>query len=81
MIGKHESSQCALCGGSFFSGLATLPFLVDERVVVVRRVPAEICHECGEAYMNGAVVDVIEALLDSLEQLSAEVSVISYQAA
>jgi YgiT-type zinc finger domain-containing protein len=62
-------------------GLTTIPFLVEGRVAVVRDVPAELCGDCGEAYMKGSAVDRIEAVLDKLEELHAEVSVVHYEAA
>jgi YgiT-type zinc finger domain-containing protein len=69
MIGKHEREHkgtCPLCGGQLQEGLATLPFIFDSTVVIVKDVPAEICEECGEPYMKG---------------MAAEISVIHYKAA
>jgi YgiT-type zinc finger domain-containing protein len=72
---------CAVCGGSLADGIATLPFVRDERVVVVRGVPAEICGDCGEAYLAGEVVDGVQKIVDDLDALDAEVSVARYRAA
>jgi YgiT-type zinc finger domain-containing protein len=71
MTGKEEKNkvkQCPLCGGGMEDGITTLPFLIVEKVVVIRNVPAEIVGE-------------VERLLDRLEELHSEVSIIYYKAA
>ena len=70
-----------MCYGNTEDGTATLPFLIGERVVVVKNVPAEICSDCGESYMKSSVVEKIENILDRLEDLRSEMSVVSYEAA
>ena len=83
MIGKLEEDKkiCPLCGGELYEGLATIPFVLDSIVAVVKDVPAEICEECDESYMKGEAVDKIEELLQNLEAMAVEVSVIHYKAA
>jgi YgiT-type zinc finger domain-containing protein len=81
--GKKQvpDSSCPLCGGTMKEGTAPLPFLIGERLVVVRDVPAEICSDCGEPFMKSRVAGRIEALLDRLEELDSEMSVVHYKAA
>jgi len=84
MTGKEEKGKikrCPLCGGEMKDGITTIPFLSGERVSVIKNVPAEICSECGEAYMKSSVVNKIESLLDRLEELQSEMSVVHYEAA
>lgn len=83
MTGKPENNKkiCPLCGGQLCEGLATIPFVRDSIVVVVKEVPAEICSECNESYMKGDAVDRIEELLQNLKDMAAEVSVVHYKAA
>ena len=83
MIGKPEENKkiCPLCGGQLYEGLATIPFVLDAIVAVIKDVPSEICEECDEPYMKGNVVDSIEELLHNLRKMAVEVSVIHYKAA
>ena len=84
MTGKQEKGKfkrCPLCGGEMRDGTTTVPFLSGERVTVIKNVPAEICADCGEAYMKSSVVDKIESLLDRVEALHSEMSVLHYEAA
>ena len=85
MTGREErkipGSRCPLCGGALMEGITSLPFFIGARIVVVKDVPAEICADCGEPYMKSSVSGRIEVLLDRLEELDSEMSVVHYQAA
>ncbi len=82
MTGKEEKiKRCPLCGGEMHDGITTIPFLIGEKVAVIKDVPAEICSDCGEAYMKSSVVDKVESVLDKLEDIHSEMSVVHYEAA
>ena len=82
MAGKRENvKRCALCEGELQDGVTTIPFLIGEKVAVIKKVPAEICSDCDEAYVKSSVVGQIELILDRLEDLHFEMSVIHYEAA
>lgn len=78
---KRMYKRCPLCGGEMKDGTTTIPFMLGERVTVIKNVPAEICSDCGEAYMKSSVVDRIESLLDRVEALHPEMSVLQFEAA
>ena len=40
MIGAIENSICPLCGGGLESGLANIPFILEDTIVVVKNAPA-----------------------------------------
>ena len=80
MTGERENSgSCYFCRGRLKEGKATVPFVLQGSVIVVKRVPAEICKQCGEPFMGGEVVDKIMELLDRFEPFRAEVLVVSYE--
>ena len=84
MTGKEENNnvtQCPLCGGCMDDGITTVPFFIAEKIVVIKNVPAEICADCGEAYMKSLVIGEIAKILDRFEELHSEVSIIYYKAA
>ena len=79
MTGKLEKiSRCPLCGGSLERGVATIPFVFRDTVVVVKNVPAEVCSSCHEPYTSGKVTDRLTSLINQIRALHAEVLVISY---
>ena len=80
MTGERENNgRCYFCRGRLEYGKATVPFVLQDSVIVVKKVPAEICKQCHEPYMAGEVVDKITALLDRFEPFRAEVLVVSYE--
>jgi YgiT-type zinc finger domain-containing protein len=85
MTGAPEGRSCPVCGGSLNTGEATIPYILKgDVVIVVKRVPAEICADCRESFTSGAVTDQITTMLRQLRDLHSEVSVVSfaeYQAA
>ena len=82
MTGKEgKIKRCPLCGGEMRDSATTIPFFIGEKVIVIKDVPAEVCADCGEAYMKSSVVDRVEAVLDKLEELHSEMSVVHYEAA
>ena len=79
MTGKHESKICPICGGPLETGTATIPYILDNDVVIIiRSVPAEICSNCHEPFTNGNVTDQVMLLLNQRKALQSEVSVVSY---
>ncbi|MBS1253069.1 MAG: hypothetical protein MAG451_02114 [Anaerolineales bacterium] len=80
MTGKRErNSRCPLCSGRLSPGMATIPFLLPDMVVLIRDVPAEICRSCREPYVAGKVTDRITDLLHQLRAFRAEVLIISLE--
>jgi YgiT-type zinc finger domain-containing protein len=83
MTGVHESDngRCPLCGGRMEqTQAATIPFVLENAVVVIKDVPAEVCVSCHEPYVTGKVTDRVVDLLRQLRSLQTEVSVVSYLA-
>ena len=78
MTGEPENNHCYFCGGKLKPGPATIPFVVDSNVIIVKEVPAEICVQCGEAIMSSDVAAVVDRLLKQAQQLGFEVSVLTY---
>jgi YgiT-type zinc finger domain-containing protein len=75
MTGAHKehNGRCPLCGGRLVPDQrATVPFILENTVIVIKDVPAEMCASCHEPFMTGKVTDRVTDLLKS------EVSVVSY---
>lgn len=57
-----ESVECWLCGGTYKP--ARVRFLMDEPLLAVENIPAEVCRQCGERMFSGRVVEALEAIRD-----------------
>jgi YgiT-type zinc finger domain-containing protein len=55
--------RCDLCGGEVRPGQTTLEIWYRGELVVVRDVPADVCQQCGEAYISAAVSEKLDRFL------------------
>lgn len=72
---------CVTCrNGETFSGTTTVVLHLGDTILVVKKVPANICENCGEYYLDEKVTaEVYKKLADALER-HVEVAILSYQA-
>jgi YgiT-type zinc finger domain-containing protein len=72
-----KNKHCPLCGGSLREETATIPFVVKGSVVVVKGAAAEVCEDCGEAFLSGRVTDTVTALLRDAVSQGMEIVVVT----
>lgn len=65
---EGKAMKCIHCQGEMKKG--TIPFHVDRKGchVLLDRVPAWVCQQCGEAYFEENEVDAIQDLIRLVEQ-------------
>lgn len=61
-------------------GPTTVTLTRDESTIVVKNVPADICHNCGEYYLTEEISDQIMAMAEEAVRLNHEVEVVQYAA-
>jgi len=70
---------CPLCKGKMELGTIILPFeMKNGKVIVVLNVPARICEQCGEEYVDMEVSRNLEALLDRVERDGLSMGFVEY---
>ena len=62
---SHEFGDCSFCGGKVTEKLVRVDYRVGEKLVIVERVPAGVCGQCGEQYFTARVAKTIEELARS----------------
>lgn len=75
--GAHE--RCYFCGGELQSSLATIPFVVDESIVVIKHVPARTCLQCGETVLDSDIAEMVDRVLKQSNMAGFEVSIVSFE--
>ncbi|MBU0498711.1 MAG: type II toxin-antitoxin system MqsA family antitoxin [Gammaproteobacteria bacterium] len=60
---RDENGACPLCGGHKEPGRTTVSFDLEFGVVVVRHVPALVCDQCGENWLEDRVAGQLEDLV------------------
>ena len=71
--------KCVVCkNGETRPGKTTVTFERDGLTLVMKEVPAEICTNCGEDYVDESVAREITALAEKMSQSGAQVDVRRY---
>lgn len=80
--GPEKLKRCPFCGDFREPQIATIPFAINNRVVVVKEVPAEVCQRCGEAILTTEVSNLVSSFVrEALEKSPAELMVLTLQPA
>ncbi|MBN2498044.1 MAG: type II toxin-antitoxin system MqsA family antitoxin [Deltaproteobacteria bacterium] len=67
--------RCPLCGGEKQPGTTTFAVDLDFGVVVVRSVPALVCSQCGDAWIEDPVALKLEGVVADARRRQAVVEV------
>ncbi|MBT6050925.1 MAG: type II toxin-antitoxin system MqsA family antitoxin [Candidatus Scalindua sp.] len=62
------STACSLCGGEKGAGKTTFTVDLGFGVVVVREVPATVCSQCGADWIDDAISEKLEKIVDNARQ-------------
>jgi YgiT-type zinc finger domain-containing protein len=60
---SENVGRCPLCGGEKQSGTTTFAVDLKFGVVVVREVPAFVCSQCGDAWIDDRVTAKLESFV------------------
>ena len=73
--------KCIICKtGETEPGETTVTLQRGETVVIIKGVPAQICQECGEYYLDEDVAKRVHAQAEAAVQRHAEVEILRYAA-
>jgi YgiT-type zinc finger domain-containing protein len=73
--------KCVICRQDDTElGQVTVTLLRGESVVIIKDVPAQVCQDCGEYYLDEPVASKVYAQAEDAVSRHAEVEVIRYAA-
>ena len=78
---KRDLGRCPLCGGEKQKGETTFAVDLEFGVLVVRRVPALVCEQCGETWIEDSVAEGLERLANEARTKRPFVEVTEWQRA
>ncbi len=74
--------KCPLCRGKMVKGKTHLPYELDgERIVVVKNVPALVCAQCGDAFVEIEVLRKVEKIIDRAGRDGVTMGFVEYEKA
>jgi YgiT-type zinc finger domain-containing protein len=71
-------TDCFRCKGSVEPKVKTHAVTLDKCVIIVKNVPSYVCRQCGEVYFADEVMQKLEVIIDSLEDIIKEVAIVDY---
>ena len=78
---EEEPMNCPICkSGDMVSGHTTLTFEKASATVVVKGVPANICDNCGEAFVAEEIARKVHAVVNTEFKKGIELEVVHYAA-
>jgi YgiT-type zinc finger domain-containing protein len=78
---EDDAMKCVICKhGDTAPGTATVTLERSGTIAVIRNVPAEVCQDCGEYYLDEATSKRVMAQAEAAAARNVEVEVASYAA-
>jgi YgiT-type zinc finger domain-containing protein len=66
-----------MCGGEKESGHTTFSVDLGDGLVVVRHVPATVCNQCGEEWIDNKTAQQLETIVEEARQKKHQLEVLS----
>ena len=74
--------KCPLCKGEMQKGKTSMPYETGkDRLIVLKNVPALICEQCGEIFIEYSVLNRVERFLETAEKSGITLGFLEYQEA
>ena len=75
---KFAPERCPICGGKKNLGETVFTADLQTGVVVVRKIPALICSQCGEEWLDNDVANQVETLVNEAKRRQPQVEVLTF---
>lgn len=76
---SEEMGRCPICGGQKEPGVTTFTVDWHEGVTIVRGVPALVCQQCGETWIEDTVAESLEAIVSEARRRQTVIEVTQWQ--
>ena len=74
----NKPRLCPICGGMVAAGVSTFTADLGSGVVVVRKVPAAICGQCGEEWLSDKTAKRLEKIAEETRKRRRLVEVLPF---
>ncbi len=69
---------CIMCKGSIESRLINHIVDLNGNIIIIKNVPAQVCKQCGESFLEHNVALKVQDLLDNYSDSMVEVLIINF---
>ena len=72
--------NCVMCKGNMKRGTTNYPIDRDSQFLLIKNVPALICDQCGEIFIDDNVFEKIEEIVESAQNSNVEIEILRFAA-
>ncbi|MGO1372176.1 MAG: type II toxin-antitoxin system MqsA family antitoxin [Senegalia sp. (in: firmicutes)] len=70
--------NCILCKANLTKGRINHIVDLKEGIIIIKNVPANICEQCGEYYLDTKTALELETMVDEINKIKPEVFIVNY---
>ncbi|OYD15220.1 YgiT-type zinc finger domain-containing protein [candidate division WOR-3 bacterium JGI_Cruoil_03_51_56] len=74
---KNKESLCPLCGGKKKPGKVTYTVESESGLLIIREVPAMVCSQCGEEWIDADTAKSLEKLASEAHKRKVQFEVVT----
>lgn len=74
---KQHPKHCPICKGLVEVGRTTFTVDLSTGVVVIRNLPAAVCSQCGEEWIDDATMQAVEKITLRARQQNTQLEMVS----
>ena len=71
--------KCFMCKGAMTDKRTTFMVDVENRIIIVKNVPSQVCDQCGEVSYSHDTAIELEKIVNALRESITEIAVVNYQ--
>ncbi len=72
-------NQCPLCKGLKIDGTTTFTVDLIQSLVVVRDVPAKVCKQCNEIWIDDKIAEKLEKITENIRKHPKQIEVVYFR--
>lgn len=73
--------NCVICkNGTTDEGVVTVTLERNSSIIIIKNVPADVCDNCGEYYLNDDVAETVLRIAEKATENNPEVEILQYAA-
>ncbi len=71
-------NKCSICGADLKDVISTISIDNDDTLIVMRKIPALICSNCGEEYFEDNILKEIEKKFSEKKDNTSQVQIFAF---
>jgi YgiT-type zinc finger domain-containing protein len=73
--------ECVHCKGNLIAGSVNYPVDLGDKFILIKEVPASICNQCGEYYLDDDIFIKVEDIVNHVKaaKFGIEIEVVNFK--